>query len=1303
MLFLQPNLNVHTIIIMKRVLSVLVIVLMAYLPAFAEDIITIEKCSVLNAEEVIKVPKAGDMFYLRSIFRSTSETDNVYAYASPADKKCYWSNFKDIPDNTTYVWTLEASNEEGYYYVKNVGTEYYLPQLPFDNSALTLTSGPTIMNKFTIIDLYQSIVFGLYNIGEKTPYCYFASRPGNYCESWYVEGFESQPIFAWQLIDAAGSLFDILKGIIAEGEECVKIKDTLGGYDLATFYQLQCVLSDAKVLDKDTPKNEIRSMITELRTAITAAEKSFELVESFQSLLAQAQELSNTSKNIVPVTLLDQLKECIAVAQSQMAGANLTDEQIAAITATLQEKANEVNDRKSVAGLANLVINEIQVSNLDMYVDDSFNYCGWVEFYNPSRSKISLDGCYISDDRNELMKYQFPSGFFVAAKSYAVLYFGHNNTTPTQANFDLDPDGGSLYMCNSLGTLFLEETYPECVTRASWARTTDGADAWSYTGNPTKGKNNRGASYSFERLPAPEVDRESGIHTTPFTITVTSPEGCTLCYTDDGSVPTLTNGTKTDSRSFEIGRSTVIYRFRLFQDGYLPSPVTTRSYIYSTTKYTVPVVSLVTDKRDLYSDSLGIMVRGTNGIYGLGEFDVPANWNREWDRVANMQYILPNGKVVVDQEGMISICGGWSRAHEPHAFKFKADKMCEGKNSLDYQFFSAKPHLKHKTVQFRSGGNDNSSRLFDPIMMVIIQTSGINVECQSYQPVVHFINGVYKGVINAREPTNKQYVRANYHYEPDELDQFEYGHGDWIGDQIPAVGYVQMCGTKDALDSLRVYTKKCADEAAYDEVCRRIDMDEFINYMAIQIFLNNNDWMNNTNNLKAWCPRTDDGRFRIVLYDLDSAFGGSDTFSFFASDRTIMNNSTGMSTEFDIVNMFRDLCANPRFRRQFIDSYCLVAGSVFNPKRSGAIADSLAANVSSMLRLEGRDPSSAVNSVKNNLTDTRTSSRMDALENFSLLQAKSLKSQRVTLIARQAVIKLFVNNLPVPTNAFSGRLYGPVTIRAEVPAGYRFLGWYDNLKDKNNYACTDVEWTLPEGQYVYAVADCERIDDGSAPLRINEVCADNNIYVNEWFKYTDWLEIYNTTTEAVDLAGMRLTAYSNLTDGKDPISYVISAPSEEGSTIIPARGYRIIWCDNNAAVKELHAPFKLDVDSGMVILTAADKTWSDTLTYAPHGERQSVGLFPDGGTKYYTFASPTIDGPNRLTDYAITYDESSIRTRYVTAVDVIEPDEHLPLPNDDTIYDLMGRKVLMPGGKQPTLDDLMPGVYLIHGKKYLVR
>ena len=185
---------------------------------------------------------------------------------------------------------------------------------------------------------------------------------------------------------------------------------------------------------------------------------------------------------------------------------------------------------------------------------------------------------------------------------------------------------------------------------------------------------------------------------------------------------------------------------------------------------------------------IGVMVRGNNGRPGNGS-PSPCNWNMDWERPVHFSYLTKDGEMVFSQDANLEMCGGWSRAFFPHAFKLKGSKELGGDKNLPYPFFDEKPYIRNRTLQIRNGGNDNICRLKDPALQYIMQTSGVDLDVQSYQPVHEFVNGSYMGVLNVREPNNKHYVYANYGWDDDEIDQFE---------MSPDSGYVQKCGTADS-------------------------------------------------------------------------------------------------------------------------------------------------------------------------------------------------------------------------------------------------------------------------------------------------------------------------------------------------------------------------------------------------------------------------------------------------------------------------------------------------------------------------
>ena len=690
-----------------------------------------------------------------------------------------------------------------------------------------------------------------------------------------------------------------------------------------------------------------------------------------------------------------------------------------------------------------IVINEIMASNIDEFISPAFNFDGWVELYNTTNSTIKLDGLYFSDDQSNLTKWKMPNGMGVLKpKGYALIWLDSNNLKNTNAPFKLDTDGGSLFISNDGKNVIASATYPESIERVSYARTSDAGESWGMTAKPTPGASNNKSVFAQGQLAEPVVDQNSQLFVTPLSVNVTIPAGTTLRYTTDGTLPTMTNGYTSQTGQFSVSE-TQNYRFRLFADDMLPSRVTTRSYIYASQDYSLPVVSVVSDPRFLYDDSIGVYVRGVNGRPGNGQSS-KCNWNMDWERPVNFSYLNADGEMVLNQDVNLEMCGGWSRAWNPHAFKLKGSKELGGNKNLPYPFFEDKPYIRNRTLQVRNGGNDNTYRFKDPVLQYLVQSSGVDMDVQSYEPAHEFINGRYIGVLNVREPNNKHYVYANYGWDEEEIDQFE---------MSPDSGYVQKCGTPDAFHELAVeLSQNAADNNVYAEICNMLDIDAYINYMAAEFYLCNWDWPQN--NVKGF-RHIDNGKFRFVLFDLDGSFNGNDPFGGFMNkewytfDQLYPTSLGRISGQIEFVTLFRNLLANEEFRRKFIDAYCMMGGSIYEAKRASEIIEMLAERVKPAMRLEGINIDNSANDLRNNL-NRRLNTSINALRNYWPMQLSNVEPQRVTLNSDVENANLLINGQRVPTGRFDGLLFPPVTLIAEAPAGYAFQGWLNgNGEDVN--------------------------------------------------------------------------------------------------------------------------------------------------------------------------------------------------------------------------------------------------------------
>ena len=209
----------------------------------------------------------------------------------------------------------------------------------------------------------------------------------------------------------------------------------------------------------------------------------------------------------------------------------------------------------------------------------------------------------------------------------------------------------------------------------------------------------------------------------------------------------------------------------------------------------------------------------------------------------------------------------------------------------------------------------------------------------------------------------------------------------------------------------------------------------------------------------------------------------------------------------------------------------------------------------------------------------------------------------------------------------------------------------------------------------------ERAAKGLHPVCVNEVSAANGIYVNEYFKRNDWVELYNTTDQPVDVEGMYLSD-----NASKPKKYQITKGDSQTSTVIPAHGYLVIWCDKLDPLSQLHASFKLDADGGDVLLTAADESWTDQLTYTAHNSDQTVGRYPDGYHEVFVMNVPTIAKANITSSYL--YDITNEQPTGIIDVTMdTRRDSHL-------IYNLNGQVVS---------GALAPGIYIMNGRKVVIK
>jgi hypothetical protein len=141
---------------------------------------------------------------------------------------------------------------------------------------------------------------------------------------------------------------------------------------------------------------------------------------------------------------------------------------------------------------------------------------------------------------------------------------------------------------------------------------------------------------------------------------------------------------------------------------------------------------------------------------------------------------------------------------------------------------------------------------------------------------------------------------------------------------------------------------------------------------------------------------------------------------------------------------------------------------------------------------------------------------------------------------------------------------------------------------------------------------------------INEfMAANDSVLADPQGQFNDWVELYNPGNGPVNVAGMYLTDNSDA-----PKKWQIPG-DRPALTTIPAKGYLIVWLDNDTADTGLHANFGLNAGGEEIALFAADGVLLvDQVAFEGQLTDVSYGRFPDGGADWGFLDSPTPAAPN---------------------------------------------------------------------------
>lgn len=590
---------------------------------------------------------------------------------------------------------------------------------------------------------------------------------------------------------------------------------------------------------------------------------------------------------------------------------------------------------------------------------------------------------------------------------------------------------------------------------------------------------------------------------------------------------------------------------------------------------------LSTDEYNLYDYYYGVATEGykrdeylNSDEYRGGElpYNAPANWyigGRESERDMFVEVYNNKGEQLICQPAGARVVGGYSRANEQKSWRLIArNTYSEGNGKFRYPFFGSATDAygtiisKYDRITLRNGANDREfAGVRDELSMTLAEEAGFP-DVQNVVPAAVFLNSEYYGYSWLHEAYCNEYLAMTYGGNEDNFRIVGAKEQNVEGDDQQSVD--------DWNHLLDLAEKGLVNESRFKEFTSLVDIDNLMQYYAIQIYIDNKDWPGN--NFKAWryYPSADeeitsvylDGKWRFLLFDAEYAWG---LYGAGYKANTLSDILTGRHMQGDSKFLIA-LLERKDMRQKFANTICDLIGGAFAPENVNA-------NLDHLLEISDNEQLYAL---ENGYTSTwaRTNNF-----NESRQQIRDFAEGRPQVIMYQ-IAKQFDYN----TETYTVKLYNSAGAKASLGSqkisgsGSLTASYFRNCfvdvtaESYNGYEIDRFEINGREVLGSRITLDSSFADsEGNINVRVYVKKSDESPFIAVSELYTsgdgDWIEIYNSGSEAVKLTGYYLSDNPEKLDKWE-------IPTET----IPANGVLTIACkDNNeaSALKRHRTNFKL--------------------------------------------------------------------------------------------------------------------------------
>lgn len=623
-------------------------------------------------------------------------------------------------------------------------------------------------------------------------------------------------------------------------------------------------------------------------------------------------------------------------------------------------------------------------------------------------------GTRFSPDENEVL----PLTFKITS------YIARNRGHEPHANFKSKKSGGSLYLLNESQIVVDSVHYPAMPTGKTWSLDlATGTKVWGFA-DPSP-YNAPATPVVLEQSAAPKENLPvSGFYTQA--LEVSFPEQEFVRCEEGGYEPSEASPLVTT----KIIDKTTVLRCASFVEGKLRSDIVTRTYVFEPRPQT-PVVFLAGNPQSFFDPDTGIYMPGPYAQSADPHYG--ANYWADREIPVFVELMEPGAATPAFSENAgYKIFGNYSRAN---AKKSAAIVFREkyGSKRLKYALFPDFPSLTtFKVFLLRNnGGNFGADYIRDRLCSSV--SEGLGVDYQRGRGTVVYYNGEYYGIHNIRERSTEYYFETHYGINPDEVDLLKADNSATAGSSTEYTALMNW-----------LETNHLNNQENFDYVASQIDVDNFLNYMETEIFMNNRDWP--ANNLKKWRGTNPKTKWKWFIYDMDFGFGNE--YSEFKNN--IFEYALNASGP-DYPNgpastlLLRRLLENDGFKVAFINRMTTLLSMNFESGRLLARINALMSEVESEISKDQKRWNLNANHMNGQLTKMRTfaTTRQQVILN-EMQEYFGLGSLASVTLSSSGNGTILVHNLPLdqPSMAINFFKGMPVTLTAKSNGGV-FTGWSD--------------------------------------------------------------------------------------------------------------------------------------------------------------------------------------------------------------------------------------------------------------------